>query len=92
MSIIENRLKEVSHSIIQSEECISERVLDLGHLCVEANELLSEATKGSSECLKELGKKCIQISALSDKIVYELFISNVITTDDMMKEYLKAVK
>lgn len=90
--MVKERFKTVSHSVVSSNKCVSERIIELGTLCVEANELLSEATKGNESKLRDLALKCVEISLFSDSISYELYLSNQVKIEELEKVVKEAVK
>ena len=89
---MKTRFKKISHAVVKENKYVSERVIDMGALCMEANELLSEATKGNEAKLKELAKKCVEISLVSDSIAYEMYLSNQVTMDELDKQIDETIK
>lgn len=89
---MKTRFKKISHAIVKNSKYVNERVVEMGSLCIEINELLSEATKGNEAKLKELAKKCVEIGLISDSIAYELFLGNQITMEELDKQIEETIK
>lgn len=80
-----NRLKAIGHNMIESDKNVSTRVIELGVRCLEMNDLFTEVTKGNDEKLNEVAKKCVEISILSDAIIYDLYVANQISIEELNK-------
>lgn len=89
---MKTRFKKISRTVVENNKYVNERVVEMGSLCIEVNELLSEATKGNETKLKELAKKCVEIGLISDSIAYEMFLSNQITMEELDKQIEETIK
>lgn len=89
---MKKRMQSISHFMLESERKIDSRIIELGSLCMEANELFREGIKGNSEKFCELAKKCVEISIASDAISYELYLGEQVTLEELNKKMNETVK
>lgn len=89
---MEKRFKEISHSLVKEGKFVSEWILHMGALCMEANEILSEANKGNESKFNELAKKCVEIGLASDVVAYEMYLANQITLEELNKKKEEIIK
>lgn len=89
---MKSRMQLISHKMLESDKRVDSRIIELGSLCMEATELLTEGMKGNSDKYNELAKKCIEIGILSDAITYELYLGEQITLDEMNKKAKETIK
>lgn len=87
-----NRMQTISHYMLESDKKIGERVIELGNLCLQVNELLTEGMKGNPEKYNELAKKCVEVSIMSDAITYELFLGDQVKLEDLNKKMNETIK
>lgn len=89
---MKDRLKKVSHQMVSSEDYVSDRVIELGSLCIEANEIFSEVCKGNADKLKDLAFKCTEIGVVSDSINFELYLANRVTIEELEKKMNETIE
>lgn len=83
---MKKRFKEISRSVVNSDKCISERIVSLNEKCMKLNDIFSETLnnhENQKELLKELAKKTIEIGLMAESISFELYLSNVIEMKEL---------
>lgn len=82
----------ISHNMMISDKKVVDRVLELGNLSLEANELFTEGCKGNPKKFTELAKKCVEIGIVADSIAYEMYVSKLISLEELDKTMFEKIE